>query len=558
MTVALFLTLAFGTNASRACANSLELHTVNKVQQEVTKQNFEPDDPQNNHTIFVAAYSVHGNTALTDAYIAELLQPFTNRELSNEQIHLAAHTLQLGYAKSGLFAARVIIPAQAVVNNTVTLHVYEGRTAIGGIELHNSQNRVDNSRLFQYIQNNIVQGELIQSRDYERVISLIERLPGMSSRATLYPGSSVGSANFLIETHDEAQFDGNIYVNNYGNYYTGKERFGAQLNINSPSKSGDKLSINALSATGHSHYGLISYDMPIGGDGARIGASIDYVSYKLGKRFASLDAQGDSSQLRLFASYPLIASRHANLNLVSDLFSLKSKDSDNTGLLSKRTISGIEISVNGDHDDDFIANGVSYFSLSMTLGDNDISGNDDYIAFDNANSKTSGDFRRINFELARSQHLSGRLSGFLSLKGQFADKNLDASQKFYIGGPHSGAGYPVGELSGDDAMLLYADIRYDLDSTVQTQASIFYSYGKAKLYHEPWPSMQVNTPQLSGDITLQSMGVGTHITLFDDLAVNLIIGKQVGSNLGADVLTGEDTDESNSDYRFWAQALYTF
>ncbi|WP_105190070.1 ShlB/FhaC/HecB family hemolysin secretion/activation protein [Pseudoalteromonas sp. T1lg48] len=513
---------------------------------------------QSTAAVWVQAYAVHGNTLLSKQLVEQVLAPYKDKNLSTTEIHQAANALQQAYRAQGLFAARVIIPAQAVSKGTIVLHVYEGLLANNGVHLVNSQERVDNERLISYLQNNITQGEHVLADDFERVITLIERIPGISSKATLYPGAEVGTANFLVETFDEPRLDGSVYVNNFGNYYTGEERLGANINVNSPTKSGDLLSLDVVSSGSKSNYLLVRYSRPLGGNGARFGLSADAVDYKLGKRFAVLDAKGHSSEFRVFASYPFIASRHENLNFLGDLVHLYSKDSDNSGLLSKRRLNALQLGISGDHDDEFFAAGVSYYSLSVTYGDLDIAANEDYIDFDNANAQTSGHFSKINFELARAQHLGGAFSAYLSLKGQRASENLDASQKFYIGGPYSSPGYPVGELSGDDATLVYADIRYDFNVLYGAQISAFYSYGEAKLYHNTWPNWQLNNPTLRNKIKLKSLGLGAHINLRDDFSVNLIAGKQVGSNLGADALTGFDTDESDSDYRFWAQAIYSF
>jgi hemolysin activation/secretion protein len=219
------------------------------------------------------------------------------------------------------------------------------------------------------------------------------------------------------------------------------------------------------------------------------------------------------------------------------------------------------LNIRGDHDDDRWANGEFHYSASLTYGDIAISGGDLYQDFDRLNSKTEGAFAKLELYLARLQHISGPLSAFVSVSSQTASKNLDTSQKFYIGGPHTVAGYPSGELSGDDAALLYADLRYDffdLPWGGNMQLALFYSHGAAKLHHDPWSGWKGSSTHLENEITLRSIGISAHQTWSDQFVLHLLAGRQLGDNIGSDPVTGEDSDHSTKDYRLWVQGIYYF
>lgn len=516
---------------------------------------------ESSQPIPVEGFEIHGNTQLTAKEIQSTLESFTKTRLTSSQLHKAADTLRDTYVRNGLFAAQVIIPTQSVENGIVMLYVYEGRLAQDGLFTQNSENRVKNDVIHNILQHNLNPGEVIRTNNIERSMLLVNDLPGISSRSTLYPGSEVGTANFLLQTSDDPLISGNVDIDNFGGYFSGEARLGTTVYVNSPSKMGDQITTRFVTSGSRSNYAFLQYERPVGGNGLYLGASLDYLDYSLGKEFKQLDAHGNASEFQLLGHFPLVRSRHTNVHSTVRLFNLSLKDNNNTDFTSERSIPGVQIRLQGDHDDDMWASGISYYSVSITLGNVSIESNDLYQAFDEQFSKTKGEYAKFEFSVARLQHITGGLSGYLNLNGQFANSNLDTSQKFYIGGPYNVAGYPIGEASGDDGALIYGDLRYDIFNVLwqgNLQLAAFYSEGWTKIYHDPWVGWQGTNDQIENKIILKSFGFSAHQTWQDQLLIRLIVGKQVGKNLGSDPVTSEDSDFSDNEYRVWAQGVYYF
>lgn len=510
--------------------------------------------------VYVLGFEVHGNTQLTEADVKRILEPYTDRKLSTHGMHEATDALSRAYHQAGLFAAKVSIPPQSISNGVMVLYVYEGRFDHDAISLKNSGQRVRDSVLMSVLKKNIQAGEIIRTRDVEKTILLIEDMPGVHSTVALYPGDEIGSAKLHVETVDENLISGNIDFDNFGGYYTGRNRLGGTIYVNSPSKSGDQLTARLVTSGSDSTYGYLRYSIPVAGNGTRIGASTDYLDYKLSREFRALGSAGDAFEFRVFMTQPYLRTRHANFNWGLDYIQLKLNDHDDQGELAKRTINSGVIRINGDHDDDLFAAGTSYYSLDLTLGNLDINGNQAYINFDKLNADTAGSFTKVNFMISRLQHLKGRLSAYMSLSGQYASKNLDSSQKFFIGGPFSVPGYPTGEASGDDAAVLHLDLRHDYYSQPWggvLQASVFYTYGMATLYKDTFPGFQGINPDFKNTVKLQSLGLGFTQT-WRRFVLKAMLGWQLGDNAGADPVTGADSDKSDKDYRAWVQGIYYF
>ncbi|MGB1464932.1 MAG: ShlB/FhaC/HecB family hemolysin secretion/activation protein [Alcanivorax nanhaiticus] len=515
---------------------------------------------ENDARITVNGYEIHGNQTLDKTQLHGALEPYTGRELSLNEIHTAAATLRQAYVDQGYFATQVIIPPQAIHDGVVLFYVYEGTLATDGLLTRNSGDRVSDETLHSFIQNHLEPGMPIKKQVMERTLLLIDDLPGIDSRASLYPGSLDGTANLLVDTEDRPLISGNLDIDNYGSYYTGETRVGATLNVNSPRKVGDLLTVRVMSSGTDSNYGFVQYEQPVGGNGFQLGGSADYFDYTLGKEFKDLNAEGNASEFRLFGRFPFIRSRQNNL--VGSLELIHSRFDDRNDALgdAKRHINGIALGLRGEHTHNLIRGGDTFYSLTITGGELVVDGDDGFETLDSLTSDTQGGFIKARASLSRLQHLHGPLSLFASIEGQATNSNLDSAEKFYIAGPYGVSGYPFSEAGGDEGMLLHADLRYDfldLFETSNVQLSAFYTQGWTHIHHNTWDGWQTNS-LIENRVELASAGVAWHQTWQDTVLFRAVSGWQLGSNVTRDPVTDRASDNSDADYRIWLQAIYYF
>jgi len=512
------------------------------------------------HQVHVNGFNIVGNTLLSEAELLEAIQPFTNSLLSTSGLHEVANTLMKHYRDRGYFAAKVFIPPHSIHEGIVTLHVYEGYLEENGIELENSGTRVKDDVIAKLLSRTLKPG-VITKDDYERAILLANDIPGITARGILYPGREVGTAGFLLQTRDEDVFQGNIDYDNFGDYYTGESRFGTTLYFNSPTKNGEELVFRFVTTGEYSNFGYVDLAVPVLANGMRLGASFDYYKYKLDHEFRDVGAEGDAYSARVYAKYPYIRTRHNNLHGEASYIYTRMTDETDAGEIADRVVHSGVFRLHGDHDDDYLANGVTYFDFYVTAGYLDLDGNDAYKQYDDMTAETSGSFAKVNASLSRLQHVYGNLSANLSVSGQIASKNLDTSQKFYLGGPYSIEGYATGEAAGDNGAQLHADLRYDfynLPWRGNLQLSVFYAYGWTQLHKDPWNGWEGNNDIIKNDITLQSAGLTLTQTWSNKMVVRTMLGRQLGDNKMRWPETGEDRDHSDSDYRFWINTIFYF
>ena len=257
----------------------------------------------------------------------------------------------------------------------------------------------------------------------------------------------------------------------------------------------------------------------------------------------------------------MIRSLDHNLYFNGSLAYLTLDDDNDLYGPADRTINKAMLGVHGDAETHLLNPGELYYSFELTAGNLTIDDGQAFASFDEQFVETEGSFITLRYRLSHLMHLHGPFSTAVDLTGQVASGNLDTSQKFFIGGPYDVAGYPVSEASGDQGAMIKADLRYDMPEgflSSDTQLTLFYARASTDIHKDPWAGWEGGNPLIRNRITLKTAGVSSHSTWGGHYMLNLTVGRQVGDNLGRDPATENDSDQSDADYRAWAQFAYFF
>ncbi len=128
---------------------------------------------------------------------------------------------------------------------------------------------------------------------------------------------------------------------------------------------------------------------------------------------------------------------------------------------------------------------------------------------------TQGEFTKFTLQAARLQYLAPRLSLFLGLGLQRANKNLDAYEKLSLGGPKAVRAYAIGEVLVDDGWIATAELRHPLSA--QTTLFAFYDAAQGDQFHRARPF----DPDLSR--SLRGYGLGLNWSKPGNVTVNLSV-----------------------------------
>ena len=94
---------------------------------------------------------------------------------------------------------------------------------------------------------------------------------------------------------------------------------------------------------------------------------------------------------------------------------------------------------------------------------------------------SAGAFSKLNYSLSREQSMWPSWTAALRLNGQLASKNLDSSEKLFLGGADAVRAFPAGESGGSDGQLLSAELHWL--SARGMEWSAFYDWGQVQVNH---------------------------------------------------------------------------
>ncbi|WP_092398553.1 ShlB/FhaC/HecB family hemolysin secretion/activation protein [Collimonas sp. OK412] len=489
----------------------------------------------------VQTIRIAGNTQFDTSTLHALVADVEGKTLTLGELGKVVARITDFYHSHGYPLARAIIPAQGIQDGVVDIEVIEAR--YGKIRLDNSS-RV-NDPLLAATLSPLQGGQVISQADMDRALLLLSDIPGVAVNATLTPGESVGTSDLLVNARPVPAVMGNVALDNNGNRYTGRARLGGTVNVIDPLHHGDILSVSGLSSGSGMNYGRLAYDTLVSGQGTRIGGSYSALHYRLGGPLSSLDAHGTAQVESLWAKQPLVRSRDVNLYGQIQYDQLQLRDHvDASAIDTDRHLGNWTLSVAGDARDGLLSGAVSTWSVGLTAG---------RVGFDNAQAQladaasasTQGRFTKWNLNLARLQSLSPRDGVYLSFSGQWANANLDASQKMTVGGPYSVRAYDVGAMSGDIGYLGTLELRHDLGAASggQWQAVAFADSAHVTVNKNTWAAGP-NSATLSG------AGVGLNWAGPNQWSAKAYLAARIGS---VPVLVG-----STASVRAWVELSRAF
>lgn len=483
----------------------------------------------------VKGFTLQGNSAIASEELLALLADLQGRTVSLGELQVGANRITQRYRERGYPLARAYLPAQEIDGGVVQIAVMEGR--YGEVGLNNSS-RVSDAALAPI--NALKSGDAVRSAPLERSLLLLSDTPGVEVKSTLKPGASVGASDLLVDVQPGPLLSGSIDADNYGNRFTGEYRLGGTLNVNSPLGLGDRLSVRAMGSDEDQQYGRIAYQLPIGPWSTQVGVAYSDMDYELAKNFDELKAHGNARITSLFASQPLVRSRDFSLYAQLQFDDKRLKDDiDLFDSKSDKRSRVVIATLNGNSRDDLFGGGVNSFALAWSQGSLNIDGALNQ-AIDDLTAGTQGRFHKLNPSLVRLQRLTDRFSLYTQLQGQWADGNLDSSEKISLGGAYGVRAYPQGEASGDQGWLANLELRYAL--TDAWQLSTFADHGQVRLNKDTWSDGENHR-------SLSAAGVGARWATHD-WQVNAVAAWKIGNDDPQ-----SDVDRSP---RLWAQVVRFF
>lgn len=538
---------------------------LRQTEQEFTAKKFPPQrehlqaksqslGPSDEMQIEVRSFKFTGNLLISNEVLHSALLPFSNRSLTLRQIKEAADAVSAAYLEAG-WTARASLPQQEIVDGVVTIEITEAVFGVATLEGVQPK-RIEASYLVKMAQARLTKGKPLHANDLDRVLLLLDDLPGVSVAGHLVAGAHDGETNLMLSAMDDTWANGNATLDNQGSRATGIERLSANFNVNSPARVGDLLTTNLLRTQG-TRYARGGYSLPIGDDGWRAGVHASQLQYAL---LTSYDAnvsgtRGNASTAGLDVSYPLLRSQLNNVNWVWSYDDKKFENFVADALNSTYRIKASSMALNGSRIDGWGGGGYSSAGITWTNGRllNEGSPN---AQSDLDGARVAGHYSKLNLNFSRLQSLNADLSFFTAINSQVASKNLDSSERMYLGGVSGVRAFPSSEAGGAAGRTVTMELRQRLDSGWTLTG--FYDHGHINVNKNNANASNGTAISALNSYSLQGYGASLTWLAPGGMELKATLAKRSAANPTADVTTGQDGDKTKFTTRAWVSAGMAF
>jgi len=491
--------------------------------------------------VTVRGAEISGNSLIPTATLQNLLAPVLGQRIPLSALDAAVQKITAAYQAQGYMLAYAYLPPQSIANGIVQITVVEPRydkIIIAG-----------KSRLRPSVATatmGVASGQPVTAQKLNRGLLLLNQTPGVRVNGELIPGAAPGTTSLKLTPADQNLLSGNISENDYGSHDTGTYLTSAAVTANDPFGYGSSFGVNALVSNGNGlHAGGAQATSPNLFDGIRAGLYASSTDYRLGSSFASLQEVGRATVVGGDISAPILLAPNYALNLRADLSDEWLAQSERSvASTAQQEIPTERFSASGAYADKFA--GVTSGNISLVHGDVSI-GPASAKLDDATGAKTAGGFVLVQLQIERQQNLPYGFSLAANFSGQLAGRNLDSSQKFYLGGPFGVMSYPVGDGGGDDGYLLSGKLSHTLPVPHLPgvlSASLLAQTGTVKINHTVYPGF-------TGNNLLTESGIGPELDYtWRGWTLTASYQHQLGANSSRLVSTRSD--------QAWFQLNYAF
>ena len=520
----------------------------------------QPEKQNAGETIFIKEFKFEGEIkAFTKEALKKVIQDLYNKELTFADIQSAASRIKNFYNQKGYFLANAVIPKQEVQNGIVIIVITEGKLdSKNPYIIKKTDLRLKEDIPKQYLTQSM-NGEVTQ-QGLERGLLNFNDTPGVAGTITLEPGDEPGTTKIILDIVEGPLLSGSVTVDNYGSRYTGEIRTTGTVNINNPTKYGDQVGLTKIIAP-KDNFDLnqATYSFPLGRSGLRGTASYSKLEYKIGKELRTDPmSMGTADLYSTSVKYPLYRTAKRSF-FVDGSYDKKKLYNESTGTVtSNKELDNYGLGFTLQNTDEFITAGFSQLSFTQTYGDLDLSKVASSLTSDQGagGAKTNGSFEKSALQLLRIQRVTEKLNLQLLANAQFANKNLDSSEKLSLGGATGVRAYPSGEASGDEGRKVSIDAKYNVKSGTKFGdiiASVFYDYGKIRQYKDTL-DITMTTPN---EYSLEGWGVALDLIAAGKYNVKVGWSDAIGGNPGK-TSSGNNSDGKGDLSRFWFLASMQF
>ena len=423
-------------------------------------------------TFELKGFRFTGNTLVSSEELQANLRSWMRRTVTFAQLDEITAQVMEYYRNKGLIA-QAIVPPQSITDGILEIRVIESKLSDVIINPGSTEATRFNAEYAKgFVLSKNALGAIVSPEAIERAVTLINEAGGVRASGSLEAGKELGDTNFNLMLEDLPLVAGTVQASNQGSRSTGIAQGTASLGLNNITGYGDAASVYGIKNEG-STYGQVAYSLPLGYSGLKLGVNASSLNYRNVGAFAASESHGSSRVRGVNVSYPLLGDGEYSVRVHA---SLDHKDYENlaiAGIVSQYQIKNVTTGFSGNFGTQFFGlAGSDSWSLSYVSGDLTIQ--DLKQAIQDADSvKTNGSFRKVLYSYSKLQTLIPEQTALnLSISGQWASKNLNSGEQFYLGGPSGVRAYPVSQAGGAQGVVASLELRQSIIDGLQASAFI--------------------------------------------------------------------------------------
>lgn len=434
------------------------------------------------------------------------LSSWRGRNVTISQLHALRDALTAVLYHGGDSLVRVVLPPQTVTGGVIHFDIARGH--IESINVNNYSD-VATKRISEILENSLEERPSL--REVERNTRFAEEIPGVGLvTPALSAGLEPDGTIVTVKVEPGDRFYGAAVVDNAGSRQAGWRRFGVTGGVNNTLGLGDQFQATVYSTPrfmqtkeggdGKTRLGRISFDLLTGLGASRAGIAYSRVDYSLGGTFAGLGT-GSANVVSLYGVDPVIRSDSATLDITANLSFKRSNDEKFSDILQADQRSTVaSLRADGAYLGQIISRR-NIFQYSAMLSRGTVNQKDSDFS-DSVPALVSRQFAFYKAEpsLAYIQSITPTIRASVQVRGQWASRSLDSSERLGLGGPLAVRAYDQNAASVDDEIILTIAASKSFVSLPGTSVQIFYDDARGRTRGEG--------PMPSGSVRLQGYGVG--------------------------------------------------
>ena len=410
-----------------------------------------PETPKSEATFVLTDVKLTGVTFFKPEDLRPLWQPSLGKKITLDDAAAIGDKIKGKYHSLGYLTTSVYFPEQEIENGVIEIAVIEGK--LGKVIVEGNK-WFSEDFVRKYI--HASPGELLNINKLQKDVLRLNKFSDLEVKTVISPGKEKEASDLVLKVKDKLPWHAGVSEDDRGSRLTGKYDTSLYLRGSNVCGLGDTVFANTL-LSAHSLGQVVSYAVPVGTFGAKLGVDLSYFQMWLGRQMKEYHIIGRTKGVTPHASFELALKEdfEASLDIGMKMQDIEKRVAGNR--VSDDQIREPYLAFNFSKMDGFAGGGQTVFSPEFDLGTGGFLGASQSCHPSASREGTGGYYFKYSHALKRTQTMP--FGSFLLMNSQFqaASHTLPSSEQLQLGGMNSVRGYPEGDYLADVGATLNLD-----------------------------------------------------------------------------------------------------